>query len=280
MQGILEEYNYDRQLSYFRSGDLKSTKKVLICIGGLSNGLLSLPYIYPLNEKLQSSSGFSLIQPLFSSSYGGWGTSSLAKDCEELDLLLEHLKTKHSVEFVVLLGHSTGAQNSVYYMKHGKNKQLIRAIILQGGVSDREFSEHNKERSFAKPLSDAKSLISSGKQEELMARDVYGTPVTAYRFFSLESRLGDDDYFSSDFSDSEREERLGHLKGFPVFIAFSNKDQYVPPAIDKQKLCDGMAKTIGLKTTKVKLYEGNHSLEDKVVAAEFATDVVTFISQI
>ena len=52
-------------------------------------------YAAPLSERL-ASRGLSLVQPLLSSSYGGWGTASLDQDADELLLLLKFLKLEHS----------------------------------------------------------------------------------------------------------------------------------------------------------------------------------------
>ncbi len=53
--------------------------------------------------------GLSFVQPLLSSSYGGYGTASLTQDSEELSVLLSHLKGV-GVTDVILCGHSTGCQ--------------------------------------------------------------------------------------------------------------------------------------------------------------------------
>ena len=139
MEGILFEYDSNRQLSAFKSGCYKDVKRILICIGGLSNGFLSLPYYYKIAEMFlieqNRDFGWCLVQVLLSSSYSQWGYSSLAKDCEEVDLLIDHLLKIHpNLLEICLLGHSTGSQDCVYFLKNGKHKQRICKVILQAGV--------------------------------------------------------------------------------------------------------------------------------------------------
>jgi hypothetical protein len=62
--------------------------------------------------------GWSLVQPLLSSSHLGYGISSLQKDSEEIDMLLSFLARKWGWDEasgtdkqqinVILIGHSTG----------------------------------------------------------------------------------------------------------------------------------------------------------------------------
>jgi hypothetical protein len=49
---------------------------------------------------------------------------------------------------------------------------------------------------------------------------------------ALASRLGADDYFSSDLTDSELAGRLGHV-AVPCLIALGAEDEYVPASVDK-----------------------------------------------
>ena len=52
------------------------------------------------------------MQPLLSSSYIGFGTSSLKTDAEELGLLLEHLRSKRGKKSLSWLAFQRGATTS------------------------------------------------------------------------------------------------------------------------------------------------------------------------
>ncbi|CAN0388040.1 unnamed protein product, partial [Ectocarpus sp. 13 AM-2016] len=57
-----------------------------VFVPGLTDGLLALDYVPELAAALDRL-GFSFVQPVLSSSYQGYGTSSLRQDVEELDEL-------------------------------------------------------------------------------------------------------------------------------------------------------------------------------------------------
>ena len=84
LQGTL--FQYSRNLVAFESSSPSAndppTKKC-IYIGGLSDGLIPTPYTEPL-EKACHALGWSLVQPILSSSYLGFGSGDLNRDSNEL----------------------------------------------------------------------------------------------------------------------------------------------------------------------------------------------------
>ena len=119
-----------------------------------------------------------------------------------------------------------------------------QVVALQAPVSDRESlgltpGDHSVH------LAQARSLISQLKGDEYMPRTAFWAPITAYRYLSLFGVGGDDDFFSSDFTDKELGERLGHVGeigrengSLDVLVAFSKKDEYVPDSVEKDALLD------------------------------------------
>ena len=73
--------------------------------------------------------------------------------------------------------------------------------VLQ--VSDREYQTGKP--TTAERLQKAEQLVRDGHGSDILFRDddPVGTPVSASRFASLAGRNGDDDMFSSDFTDQE-----------------------------------------------------------------------------
>ena len=116
-------------------------RKFCIFIGGLTDGLLACPYVEALALECEKKS-FSLIQPVLGSSYIGYGTGSLQRDVDELECLVEHLRRERSAEVIAMVGHSTGCQDIVYFMKKANSsaRNLVRVIALQAPCSDREVS--------------------------------------------------------------------------------------------------------------------------------------------
>ena len=83
--------------------------------------------------------------------------------------------------------------------------------------------------------------MDQNKGDEMMPRSAFWAPITASRYLSLFDVNGDDDFFSSDLTDEELVDRLGHVgkcctHGLQLIAAFSKKDEYVPESVDKDIL--------------------------------------------
>ncbi len=117
-QGSL--FQYSRNLVAFESAGKNlptdcHTKKACILIGGLSDGFIPTPYTKPLEKQCQEL-GWTLVQPLLSSSYLGFGNGDLERDTKELGyiqsflyyfggidaLVLTHVVFSYPLELIVL----------------------------------------------------------------------------------------------------------------------------------------------------------------------------------
>jgi len=249
-------------------------QRILVLLGGLTDGLLPTPYTVPLGEIL-SRLGWGMVQPLLSSSHLGYGSGSLQRDSDEIDMLIRYMaQTRGEEAKFVILGHSTGCQDAVWHCCRGKEANRLCGIILQAPVSDRESSGGKPE--VAKNVARAQELVDAGKGECLMPHDVDMAPMTAYRYLSLNGVKGDDDMFSSDFTDEELKERLGHVK-VPCLIAYSMADEYVPASIDKAKVSERMAAQMA-DATVLLVPDGDHSLYKGTDV--FLQSVEAFLSKI
>lgn len=218
----------------------------LVFLGGLFDGLLTVPYVPHIVSALPSS--WALIEPTLSSSYKQFGIASLGEDVEEIVQLVEYLHTLHPKGKVVLLGHSTGSQQVMHYSIHPASRPKIDGAIFQASVSDREaFASLLSSDDYQSACAIAQSYISEGRGEDILPFKVTKSsfqtaPLSARRWMSLASpgpdHEGEDDYFSSDF-DKERLSRIfGKLgkTGMRISFLYSGRDQYVPNTIDKSKL--------------------------------------------
>eukprot|EP00559_Dactyliosolen_fragilissimus_P001136 CAMPEP_0184861362 /NCGR_PEP_ID=MMETSP0580-20130426/6065_1 /TAXON_ID=1118495 /ORGANISM="Dactyliosolen fragilissimus" /LENGTH=381 /DNA_ID=CAMNT_0027358835 /DNA_START=379 /DNA_END=1524 /DNA_ORIENTATION=+ len=262
--------NNDDQYNGYKK---KLNTKKCILIGGLSDGLIPTPYSKQL-ECACHENGWSLIQLVLSSSYLGFGNGSLERDTQEINKLMTYLHHHRGGEEFALVGHSTGCQNSVHFLKHGDNEYIRRTklVVLQAPVSDREGAM--LESSYNSNIKHARSLVDNQKGDEMMPRKAFWSPITAQRFLSLQDCNGKDDFFSSDLSDDQLVDRLGHVGkiydndddnynhddngdtlgedltnkkqhlALRVLVAFSGKDEYVPDHVDKdlllKRLCGAM----------------------------------------
>ena len=196
-------------------------------MGGLTDGLIGIDYCTPLSGSLQSV-GFSLIQPIFSSSYLSYGISSLAQDSKELDYLLKYL-VQNGVQQIFLMGHSTGCQDILYWSKHGgyqESLKQLKGVILQAPVSDR-FSKEMEigiER-LSDLLNQATNLRSCDAFMPPSCNN--GIPITPERFESLYAVGGEYDLFSIDVDDKVWKENFNSLT-VPTLVFYGEADEYVP----------------------------------------------------
>ncbi|KAJ0976096.1 hypothetical protein J5N97_018061 [Dioscorea zingiberensis] len=272
LRGVLFKYGPKSVQVAFKTGDFNQQ---VIFIGGLTDGLLATEYLEPLSISLEKEK-WSLVQPLLSSSYMGYGTSSLEQDSLEIDQLIGYLINKENSEGVVLLGHSTGCQDIVHYMRTNfACSRAVRGVILQAPVSDREYKATLPET--ASMIDLAATMIKEGRAMELMPREANpDAPITAYRYHSLCAYMGDDDMFSSDLSEDQLRLRLGHLSNTPCQIIFSMADEYVPDYVDKKALVERLSRAMG-GAEKVEIEWGNHALSNRVEEAVQA--IVDFVKR-
>lgn len=110
---------------------------------------------------------------------------------------------------------------------------------------------------------------------------VFNTPITCERYASLSGRMTDDDMFSSDLTEGELGEKLGHLD-VPCLWVFSGDDEYVPPAVkaDYGSLARRIAAAADSspgKSAPVIIEGGNHALSN--CTQRFVHIAMDFIEQ-
>jgi hypothetical protein len=138
---------------------------------------------------------------------------------------------------------------------------------MQAPVSDREAATMMQQPSqYATNMEIARSLVMEKKEMEMMPRSAFWAPITAQRFLDLHDVQGRDDFFSSDLTDAQLEERLAHVGTMSdrrVLVAFSGKDEHVPAEVDKkwilERLCRAM-NHVHPVATPLYLEHSNHNL--------------------
>jgi len=104
-----------RAATAYEQGETTS-KNAIIFVGGLSDGPHMTWYVWTLAKKLadRRDLDYSLFEFRMRSSFGGFGTSSLKNDVEDISAMVKHLR-KIGREKIILMGHSTGAQGRIDY---------------------------------------------------------------------------------------------------------------------------------------------------------------------
>ncbi|KAF4442019.1 UPF0613 protein PB24D3.06c [Fusarium austroafricanum] len=214
-----------------------SAPNSIVFIGGLTDGPHTVPYTRLLAQRLEEADGleFSVIEFRMRSSFSGFGTSSLSNDVEDISALVKYLRGIGKQK-IILFGSSTGCQDCIEYANYAEHKnEPVDGFVMQGPVSDRETLE----LIFPDPqpsLDLAAKMISEGKGGDCMPFDmipaVLGAPISAYRFQSLASKGGDDDYFSQDLPDAILEKNWSRFEK-SVLVLHSAEDEYVPERINQ-----------------------------------------------
>lgn len=215
-------------------------------VGGLFDNLLTVPFAHDVARNLPE--GWRFMQATLSSSGIGWGTSNLDKDVEELGRLVGYLRNIRPQGKVVLLGHSTGSQDTLHYLSSASNegsRPRLDGAILQAPASDREgLGDVISAEQLKSSVKLAQEMISDGRGQDLLPRNAIDgmPPLTADRWLSLASpgpdNAGQDDMFSSDLSDERLKMTFGRVgqSHSPLMILFMGEDQYVPKSINKEAL--------------------------------------------
>jgi alpha-beta hydrolase superfamily lysophospholipase len=240
---------------------------------------------------------WSLAQVLLSSSYTGWGTSSLKKDAAELAKCVSYFRGLKKGK-IVIMGHSTGCQDVMEYLigPDSKNRPLVNGAIIQASISDREaMVEFMPNGLYERSIIVAKGMVAAGKGKEIIpsseTKGFFGAPCTATRWLSLASpeHDGDDDYFSTDLEIDQLKKTFGSLPAkSPLCILYSGNDQFVPKWVDKKALVEKWISIANSGTGKVDekasgIVEGaTHNLngDSEEVVERLVTRVNTFLESL
>ncbi|EGV64031.1 hypothetical protein PSN45_003886 [Yamadazyma tenuis] len=298
--GTVHSYAFNKVAFEFNGHNPShSAKNVLLFIGGLTNGLLGVHYLPKLAEKVNTvdhDGDWVLVQGILSSAWSGWGQSSLKTDNEEIGQIVSYLRSENggNRQKIVLMGHSTGCQDTLRYLcdfsysKEFDESMEIDGGILQAPVSDREAIQEWYGSEYLEKLVKEcyDEYISKGLQEQTLpvkfSKVAFDTPITAYRFYSLYSRYGDDDFFSSYIDDEGFAKTFGKVKK-PLLALYGSKDPCAPKDLDIQALVSRWQKVTNPKVwsplSKV-LVGANHEVEDPDACLELIETVSKFISSL
>ncbi|KAL9112147.1 MAG: hypothetical protein Q9227_003524 [Pyrenula ochraceoflavens] len=144
--GTVYIYEPSKKLVLFEHAHASAGIHSLLVVGGLGDGLTSLPFIAPLAQALQPTQ-WRVIEVQLSSSNVNWGLRNLRDDADELAVAVGFVRNLNRRGGIVLMGSSTGSQDVMTYLTSQNGDQplfelpvypQIDGAVLQAPVSDKE----------------------------------------------------------------------------------------------------------------------------------------------
>jgi hypothetical protein len=156
MEGVLHSYIKKPALNLFEYTPHHSTAprnllqtppNILLFIGGLNDNFSTPPYLANLAQLFprHNEQQWSLMHVQLSSAMKGYGTSDINQDIEEIAIAINHIRDvirKGQPTNVVLLGQSTGCQDTLHYLAAPVTDSLhppVQGAVLQAPLSDRDY---------------------------------------------------------------------------------------------------------------------------------------------
>lgn len=159
--------------------------------------------------------------------------SEVFTECiDDIDGAISYAK-KYKPKEIVLVGHSTGCQKSVYWAYKKKNHGLVKSLILLAPMSDYAGTPKRLGISTYKALlKEARMLMKKGKGNQLLSNATTEIGiVSAQRFISLYTPESTEEIFSY-ANPSRKSKTLSGIK-LPMHIVFAEKDEWMDRSLSK-----------------------------------------------
>lgn len=124
---------------------------------------------------------------------------------------------------IVLVGHSTGCQKSVYYLSKRKKSKVSGAVLLAPMSDFADMFAFTELKKYKKLIDTAKSMVKNNKSSELMPSNLWSIPTDAQRFLSLFSPESTEEIFS--YASGKEPIILKSVKK-PLLIVLAGNDEY------------------------------------------------------
>ena len=274
MEGTLYTYEPRTRLSLFAHANASPStpaRIILLFVGGMYDSYTNTPYLSNLASVFRTSITTRLVHPLLSSHGRHFGICSLTTDVRDLTTCINYLLSSslatHDTK-IILLGHSTGCQDVLFYLTspsapNTPSRPKVHGAILQAPVSDRDgllhaITDPSTREKYDNCINICNSTPDNERRTTLLpmhlTKSFFGpVPMSVARFQSLASPTSpekpeDDDMFSSDctlsrlhatfgkaVSDESPLQPLqnGSFTGKKTLcVLLSGADEYYPPHLD------------------------------------------------
>jgi pimeloyl-ACP methyl ester carboxylesterase len=159
----------------------------------------------------------------YSSFYGG-AAHEIFTDCvDDIQGAVDFAVSKGAKK-IVLVGHSTGSQKSVYYLSQKNSKKEVSHVILLSPLSDfAGVLNRLGLEEYEMILKIAKALVDQDSPHVLLPSSIWAEPIDAQRFLSLYTPVSDEDIFS--YPTPDKDTLLSQIT-IPLTVILGGKDEF------------------------------------------------------
>ncbi len=225
----------------------KNAKRALVFVHGLTSSAFSqheltvplanegLAVIYFSNRGSESIAKFHRLENTrkgYKSEFIGQAHEVFEECIDDIDGVVNFLKGR-GVEEIVLVGHSTGCQKSIYYLSHENRQKHIRGVILMCPMSDYAYAKKfDDPQKLKKAEVLARKFIKEGKSHELLPDTISPELLDAQRFISLNTPGSVENQIFPYFEINSKT-RYFQKVTIPMLTIFAQKDEYQDRPIEE-----------------------------------------------
>jgi pimeloyl-ACP methyl ester carboxylesterase len=136
-----------------------------------------------------------------------------------------NLAAARGAKKVILVGHSTGSQKTVYYLgERGKQKKVSGAVLVAPMSDYAGEMKADKTGDLPKAQQLARKMVKEGREHEVLPLTVWPDITDAQRFLSLYTPESQEEIFGY-AQPGKKPERLKKVK-IPTLVILAEKDEY------------------------------------------------------
>ena len=216
----------------------KKTKNVFIFIHGLGSNLFSqMKLADSLISKNSSvivfnNRGFGTINRIkkinkkspkgYENITGGFAHEVFTDCVDDIDGAVNYA-LKIGAKEIILIGHSTGCQKSVYYLSKRQKTKVYGAILLAPMSDFAGMFALTEAKRYKRLIATAKKMVRNNKSSELMPTNLWPIPTDAQRFLSLFSSESIEEIFS--YASGKEPKILKSVKK-PLLVILAGNDEH------------------------------------------------------
>lgn len=157
-------------------------------------------------------------------SFLGGAAHEVFTECvDDIECAVQYAKSQGATN-IVLVGHSTGSQKSIYYLSKRNNQKKVKAVVLLSPLSDFAgiISQLSVE-DYKNLLKISEALVMQGTPHQLLPTTIWPQLADAQRFLSLATPMSEEEIFS--YYDPNKKSVFSTVT-IPTLVIFGQEDEY------------------------------------------------------